>query len=194
LTWQLIGPEPRLAYALTTAISVLVIACPCALGLATPIAIMVGTGRAAQLNILIRNSDALQSASHLSHLVVDKTGTLTEGRPAVTALFPSSVLNQGELLQLAVSLESHSEHPLAEALMREGERRGLKAEPLSDFRAAFSSKANFDATAMGFGLTPTVGIGGGWMAGVSKPISMASIIIWAATTMLLIKTSPLPRI
>jgi len=135
LIWQLIGPEPRLAYALTTAISVLVIACPCALGLATPIAIMVGTGRAAQLNILIRNSDALQSASHLSHLVVDKTGTLTEGRPAVTALFPSSVLNQGELLQLAVSLESHSEHPLAEAIMREGERRGLKAEPLSDFRA-----------------------------------------------------------
>ncbi len=84
--WLLLGPDPQSAYALTAGIAVLVIACPCALGLATPIAIMVGTGRAAQLNILIRNSDALQSASHLTHLVVDKTGTLTQGQPAVTLI------------------------------------------------------------------------------------------------------------
>ena len=87
--WLFMGPEPRLAFALTTAIAVLVIACPCALGLATPIAIMVGTSRAAQANVLIRNSDALQSASRLTHIVVDKTGTLTEGRPAVTAIRPA---------------------------------------------------------------------------------------------------------
>lgn len=135
VVWQMIGPEPRLAYALTTAIAVLVIACPCALGLATPIAIMVGTGRAAQLNILIRNSDALQSASSLSHLVVDKTGTLTQGRPAVTDIYPVNAREQSELLQLALSLESGSEHPLAEAIIREGEHRGLKPGAVEGFQA-----------------------------------------------------------
>jgi Cu+-exporting ATPase len=135
VVWQMIGPEPRLAYAFTAAIAVLVIACPCALGLATPIAIMVGTGRAAQLNILIRNSDALQSASNISHLVVDKTGTLTQGRPAVTDIYPGSTLGQSELLQLALSLESGSEHPLAEAIVHEGERRGLKLESVEGFHA-----------------------------------------------------------
>ncbi|MCP3668221.1 MAG: heavy metal translocating P-type ATPase [Gammaproteobacteria bacterium] len=131
--WQLLGPDPQLAYALTAAIAVLVIACPCALGLATPIAIMVGTGRAAQLNILIKNSDALQSASHLSHLVVDKTGTLTEGHPTVTEIHPHGDLNRQQLLQLALSMESNSEHPLAEAIRREGEQQRLVAETVTDF-------------------------------------------------------------
>lgn len=128
-SWMTMGPEPRLAYALTTAIAVLVIACPCALGLATPIAIMVGTSRAAQSNVLIRNSDALQTASTLTHVVVDKTGTLTEGRPAVTAVFPVAGCTENEVLQWAASLESGSEHPLADAVLRAQRQTG---DPLFD--------------------------------------------------------------
>ncbi|MCB1858997.1 MAG: heavy metal translocating P-type ATPase [Gammaproteobacteria bacterium] len=133
LVWYLAGPEPVLAHALTTAIAVLVIACPCALGLATPIAIMMGTGRAAQLNILIRNSDALQSASALTHLVVDKTGTLTLGRPAVSRLLPVSGISEERLLSIAGSLEGGSEHPLAEAIIRECHKRNLTLSPVSGF-------------------------------------------------------------
>jgi Cu+-exporting ATPase len=131
--WYLWGPEPSLAYALTTGISVLVIACPCALGLATPIAIMMGTGRAAQLNILIRNSEALQHASSLTHLVVDKTGTLTQGRPEVTAIYPCKALSEDELLGLAASLESQSEHPLAEAINKAAQKNKLPLLPMKMF-------------------------------------------------------------
>ena len=125
--WMLAGPEPRLAFAITTAIAVLVIACPCALGLATPIAIMVGMSRAAECNVLIRNSDALQSAATLTHLVVDKTGTLTQGKPAVTAVFPANGLTRTQVLRWAASLESGSEHPLAEAVLTAQQEDG---EPL----------------------------------------------------------------
>ena len=125
--WMIAGPEPRLAFAITTAIAVLVIACPCALGLATPIAIMVGMSRAAECNVLIRNSDALQSAATLTHLVVDKTGTLTQGKPAVTAVFPASGLTRNQVLRWAASLESGSEHPLAEAVLTAQQETG---EPL----------------------------------------------------------------
>ena len=135
ITWYLVGPEPSLAYALTAGISVLVIACPCALGLATPIAIMMGTARAAQLNILIRNSEALQSAASITHLVVDKTGTLTRGRPEVVAVHPVEGEKEKELLQLAVSLEKHSEHPLAEAIERAAESHGLPPLPVEGFQA-----------------------------------------------------------
>ncbi|HHH13761.1 MAG TPA: heavy metal translocating P-type ATPase [Thiolapillus brandeum] len=135
VTWYLVGPEPSLAYALTAGISVLVIACPCALGLATPIAIMMGTGRAAQLNILIRNSEALQSAASITHLVVDKTGTLTRGRPEVTAIHPVEGVDEDRLLQLAASLEKHSEHPLAEAIDRAAEARSLALLPVESFQA-----------------------------------------------------------
>jgi len=117
IVWLLIAPEPRLAFALTAAIAVLVIACPCSLGLATPIAIMVGTSRAAQLSVLIKNSDGLQTASTLSHVVVDKTGTLTEGTPSVTDIFTHKNQKRERILQLAASLESGSEHPLAEAVL-----------------------------------------------------------------------------
>ncbi len=133
--WYFVGPEPSLAYALTAGIAVLVIACPCALGLATPIAIMMGTGRAAQLNILIRNSEALQSASSLTHLVVDKTGTLTRGRPEVTAVHSAGEMTGEELLVLAASLERQSEHPLGEAIVKAAEARGLKAREVTDFSA-----------------------------------------------------------
>ena len=117
LIWLLVAPEPKLAFALTAAIAVLVIACPCSLGLATPIAIMVGTSRAAQLSVLIKNSDGLQTASTLSHVVVDKTGTLTEGAPSVTNIFITDNQERERILQLAASLEQGSEHPLAEAVL-----------------------------------------------------------------------------
>ncbi len=133
--WWLLGPQPALAHALTAAIAVLVIACPCALGLATPIAVMTGTARAAQFNILIRNADALQSASRLTHLVVDKTGTLTEGRPAVSDILPVEGEDPERLLRLAVSLEHGSEHPLAEAIARIGEEMGIQPAPVEAFRA-----------------------------------------------------------
>ncbi len=133
--WLGFASELRLAHALTAAIAVLVIACPCALGLATPIAIMVGTSRAAQCNVLIRNSDALQTASTLTHVVVDKTGTLTEGRPAVTAIFPVEGVHENEILLWAASLESGSEHPLAEAVLAAQVERGKPLQSLDNFVA-----------------------------------------------------------
>ncbi len=135
LSWWVFGPEPQLAFAFTTGIAVLVIACPCALGLATPIAIMVGTGRAAQFGILIKNSEALQSAAHLTHIVVDKTGTLTEGHPTITDIHASESVEEERLLQLASSLESGSEHPLAEAILRSARDKGISAPPCSNFKA-----------------------------------------------------------
>ncbi len=139
--WFFVGPDPQLAYALTAGIAVLVIACPCALGLATPIAIMMGTSRAAQLNILIKNSDALQTASTLTHVVVDKTGTLTQGKPAVTSIVINSELTTEEamdetrLLQLAASLETNSEHPLAEAILKAASERDISPLAIDDFLA-----------------------------------------------------------
>ena len=125
IIWSIVGPEPQLAYALTAGIAVLVIACPCALGLATPIAIMMGTSKAAQFNILIKNSDALQTASALTHVVVDKTGTLTKGMPTVTEIITLSTLDEESLLQLAGSLEKDSEHPLAEAILKAAEEKNI---------------------------------------------------------------------
>ena len=133
--WLLVGPEPQIAYGLTAGIAVLVIACPCALGLATPIAIMVGTSRAAQLNVLIRNSEGLQSASQLTHLVVDKTGTLTLGRPAVTAVRPMPGVEQADLIRFAAGVESVSAHPLAEAIVDHQRQQGGEIPAVSEFRS-----------------------------------------------------------
>ncbi|MEJ2454658.1 MAG: heavy metal translocating P-type ATPase [Candidatus Thiodiazotropha sp.] len=133
--WQLVGPQPQMPFALTAGIAVLVIACPCALGLATPIAIMVGTSRAAQLNVLIRNSEGLQSASQLSHLVVDKTGTLTLGRPTVTGVHPVEDVDPSGLIRFAASVESVSSHPLAEAIVAHARAQGLEPDTVSDFRS-----------------------------------------------------------
>lgn len=133
--WYLWGPAPHLPYALTTAIAVLVIACPCALGLATPIAIMVGMGRAARFGILIRNGDALQSAAAITHLVVDKTGTLTEGRPQVTAVFCAADVDESQALHWAASLEQPSEHPLARALVASAQQRAVEPSAVTDFHA-----------------------------------------------------------
>ena len=132
-TWAAVGPEPRFAYALVAAVSVLIIACPCALGLATPMSIMVGVGRGAQAGVLIRNAEALERFEKIDTLVVDKTGTLTEGRPAVTSVAAAPGVDENELLRLAASLERGSEHPLAEAVLRAAEERGLVLSEPSQF-------------------------------------------------------------
>ena len=128
--WSLWGPEPSAAYGLVAAVSVLIIACPCALGLATPISIMVGVGRGAQAGVLIKNAEALERFEKIDTLVIDKTGTLTEGRPAITAVRTVTGFDESEILRLAASLERGSEHPLADAIVRAAADRGLPlAEP-----------------------------------------------------------------
>jgi Cu+-exporting ATPase len=131
--WFVWGPQPRFAFALLAAVSVLIIACPCALGLATPMSIMVGVGRGAAAGILIRNADALERLEKIDTLVVDKTGTLTLGRPAVTAVMPLGALPEPELLRLAASLERGSEHPIATAILAAARERKLELAPVADF-------------------------------------------------------------
>jgi Cu+-exporting ATPase len=133
--WAIFGPQPRLAYALVAAVTVLIIACPCALGLATPMSIMVGMGRAASLGILIKNAEALERMEKVDTLVVDKTGTLTEGKPKVVAVVPAQGFDEAGLLKLAASVERASEHPLASAIVAAARERNI--EPLSavDFDA-----------------------------------------------------------
>jgi Cu+-exporting ATPase len=133
IIWAVVGPEPRIAHALVNAVAVLIIACPCALGLATPIAIMVATGRGAHAGVLIRNAEALEVMGKVDTLVVDKTGTLTEGKPSVVALEPVGISDL-ELLQVVASLERSSEHPLAAAIVRAAEARKLSLSPVSNFQ------------------------------------------------------------
>ncbi|MCP4412616.1 MAG: copper-translocating P-type ATPase [Gammaproteobacteria bacterium] len=132
--WYFIGPEPRLSFAMVSAITVLVIACPCALGLATPISIMVGVGRAAEQGILIRNGDALQQAGKLTTVVLDKTGTITSGLPRVTSVICNEE-DENRLLQIATDLEAGSEHPLATAITQYGQKQGFKPVPVTEFQA-----------------------------------------------------------
>ena len=131
--WASWGPEPRFTYALLAGVAVLIIACPCALGLATPMSIMVGVGRGAGAGVLIRNAEALERLEKVTTLVVDKTGTLTEGRPAMTAIVPAPGYDEGELLRLAASVERASEHPLALAIVQAAEARGLALAPVVEF-------------------------------------------------------------
>ena len=135
VAWLVWGPDPRAAYAIVAAVTVLIIACPCALGLATPMSIMVGVGRGAQAGVLIKNAEALERLERIDTLVVDKTGTLTRGRPEVVALVPVAGIAEEELLRLAASLERPSQHPLAEAVVRAAEARGLALAPVEDFDA-----------------------------------------------------------
>ena len=125
LVWYFVGPQPHFAHALVNAVAVLIVACPCALGLATPMAIMVGTGRGAAAGILIRNAEALETFGKVDTLIVDKTGTLTEGKPALDSVMPQPGITESELLQLAASLERSSEHPLAAALVKGAEAKKL---------------------------------------------------------------------
>lgn len=135
LIWYFFGPEPRLAYAIVNAVAVLIIACPCALGLATPMAIMVGVGRGAQAGVLVKNAEALEHLGKVNYLVVDKTGTLTEGRPRLTDVLPVAGFDEAELLRLAASLERSSEHPLAAAIMRGAEEKKLALPEVTNFRS-----------------------------------------------------------
>lgn len=131
--WAWIGPEPRLAHALVNAIAVLIIACPCALGLATPMSIMVGTGRGATAGVLIKNAEALETFEKIDTVVVDKTGTLTEGKPKLMSIVSSGV-SEDEVLNLAASLEKQSEHPLAEAIVHAAKERNLSFKDVKDFK------------------------------------------------------------
>jgi Cu+-exporting ATPase len=135
LAWFNLGPEPRLSYMLVTTMTVLIIACPCALGLATPISIMVGVGKAAEFGILIRNGEALQQSRRLTTVVLDKTGTVTEGRPAVTDLVPAQGWDANRLLQMAASIETGSEHPLAEAVVEAAKGKDLELLETAGFES-----------------------------------------------------------
>ena len=131
--WSIWGPEPRFTYGLIAAVSVLIIACPCALGLATPMSIMVGVGRGAQSGVLIKSAEALERLEKVDTLVIDKTGTLTEGKPSVVAIRTAAGIEEKELLRLTASLERSSEHPLAAAIVRSATERGLSLAPVENF-------------------------------------------------------------
>lgn len=133
--WMLLGPAPRWNNAITNAVAVLIIACPCALGLATPMAITVGMGRGAREGILFRDAESLETISRIDRLYVDKTGTLTEGKPSVAALFPGPGVSADELLMLAASVEQFSEHPMAHAIMRAATAAHVKWKPVKNFQA-----------------------------------------------------------
>jgi Cu+-exporting ATPase len=146
IAWALWGPDPRLTYGIVAAVSVLIIACPCALGLATPMSIMVGVGRAAQAGILIKNAEALERLEAVNTIVIDKTGTLTEGRPKVVEVHSAADTSTADIVRFAASLEQASEHPLAAAIVEEARQRGSALVPVQDFHAP-----------AGRGVTGTVG-------------------------------------
>nr|WP_213545300.1 copper-translocating P-type ATPase [Vannielia litorea] len=135
IAWALWGPAPALSYALIAAVAVLIIACPCALGLATPMSIMTATGRGAQAGVLIKNAEALERFEKVDTLIVDKTGTLTMGKPRLVGVFPEDGHEEAEVLRLAATLEKGSEHPLAEAIVEGAEERGVKLDNADDFEA-----------------------------------------------------------
>jgi Cu+-exporting ATPase len=135
ILWTLFGPEPAMAYALVNAVAVLIIACPCALGLATPMSIMVGVGRAAQMGILVKNAGAIEITEKVTHLVTDKTGTLTAGKPRITDTKPAQGIDPARLLQLAASIEASSEHPLARAIVDEAKESGHELLQVTGFES-----------------------------------------------------------
>ena len=161
LVWALVGPEPRLSYAFIVAVSVLIIACPCALGLATPMSIMVGVGRGAQAGVLIKNAEALERLEKVDTLLVDKTGTLTEGKPRVASIHPTEGISETELLALASALERQSQHPLAAAIVAEAQARNL----------VLADVTGFDAPS-GKGVVGTVG---GRQVAIGKPAYLAEL-------------------
>jgi Cu+-exporting ATPase len=153
VVWAGLGPEPRLAHALVNAVAVLIIACPCALGLATPMSIMVGTGRGAELGVLLRNAEALEVLEQVSTLVVDKTGTLTEGKPRLVTVDPSSGVEAASLLELTASLENVSEHPLAAAIVAGAREQRVSMSPVDGFTSAtgMGVAGNVDGRAIAVG-------------------------------------------
>jgi Cu+-exporting ATPase len=151
--WSVWGPEPRLAHAIVNAVAVLIIACPCALGLATPMSIMVGTGKGATLGVLIKNAEALEIMEKVDMIVVDKTGTLTEGKPTLVAVQATNGFTEDEVLQLAASLERASEHPLADAIVSGAEDKGMRLQTTDDFESVtgkgVTGKVNGRSVALG---------------------------------------------
>src|SRR5436309_2155677 len=135
VVWSIIGPPPAMAYALVNAVSVLIIACPCALGLATPMSIMVGVGRAAQAGILVKNAEAIEITEKVTHLITDKTGTLTAGKPEVVSRVTDKGTNEHDLLQIAASVEAHSEHPLARAIVKAAKKEQFGLRDVTDFQS-----------------------------------------------------------
>ena len=133
LAWAVLGPEPRMTYGLLAAVGVLIIACPCALGLATPMSIMVGVGKGAQVGVLIKNAEALEHMEKVDTLIVDKTGTLTEGKPSVTGIVPADGFDEQNILRLAAGVERASEHPLALAIVAAAEARGITIPDVTNF-------------------------------------------------------------
>ena len=135
VVWSIVGPAPAMAYALVNAVSVLIIACPCALGLATPMSIMVGVGRAAQVGILVKNAQAIEVTEKVTHLVTDKTGTLTAGKPEVVSRIVTNIVSERDLLQIAASVESQSEHPLARAIVESAKQEKIELCDVIDFQS-----------------------------------------------------------
>jgi P-type Cu+ transporter len=135
VVWSLVGPAPAMAYALVNAVSVLIIACPCALGLATPMSVMVGVGRAAQAGVLVKNAQAIEVTERVTDLVTDKTGTLTAGKPEVVSRIAANKVSERDLLQIAASVESHSEHPLARAIVETARNERIELRNVSDFHS-----------------------------------------------------------
>jgi Cu+-exporting ATPase len=135
VVWSIVGPAPAMAYALVNAVSVLIIACPCALGLATPMSIMVGVGRAAQAGILVKNAQAIEITEKVTHLVTDKTGTLTAGKPEVVSRIVANTVSERDLLQIAASVESQSEHPLARAIVESAKQEKIELCDVTDFQS-----------------------------------------------------------
>jgi Cu+-exporting ATPase len=166
--WSVFGPEPRIAYALVAAVSVLIIACPCALGLATPMSIMVGVGRGARAGVLIRSAEALERLEAVDTLVLDKTGTLTEGRPALAAVRTLGTIGEDEALRLAASLERGSEHPIAAAVVAGAAARGLSLAPAT----AFSSVAGKGVAGTVEGRRVAIG-NAGYLAGLGVDVKAA---------------------
>ena len=146
VVWSIMGPPPAMAYALVNAVSVLIIACPCALGLATPMSIMVGVGRAAQVGILVKNAEAIEITEKVTHLITDKTGTLTTGKPEVASRVSDKGTSERELLQIAASVEAHSEHPLARAIVEAAKKEPLGLRAVTDFQSTTGGgvSANLD--------------------------------------------------
>ena len=169
IAWAIWGPVPPLAYGLVAAVSVLIIACPCALGLATPMSIMTATGRGAQVGVLIKNAEALERFAKVDTLIVDKTGTLTEGKPKLVAVLPEAGHDEAEVLRLAASLERGSEHPLAEAIVKGAEARGVEMVNAEDFEAitGMGVKGVVDGRAVALGnarMVEELGLDGGALA------------------------------
>jgi Cu+-exporting ATPase len=150
IVWSIVGPPPAMAYALVNAVSVLIIACPCALGLATPMSIMVGVGRAAQTGILVKNAEAIEITEKVTHLITDKTGTLTVGKPEVVSRVSDKGTSERDLLQIAASVEAHSEHPLARAIVEAANKEQIALRDVMDFQSTTGAgvSAKFDGRRM----------------------------------------------